>query len=120
MKHRPIVVFIIAVLLFINGILTILNGYRFDANIVVMIMGAVALLLSVGMWMLWPWALVGTILLQVIAIGYAIYDWFTGGPIDFLAMILGAIILIYLLRSETRQAFTHKVPTSVENISQEL
>lgn len=116
MKQRPVVVSIIAVLLLINGILTLANGLRFDAPIVVMIFGAIALVLSVGMWMLWPWAWAGTILLQVIAIGYAFYDWFTGGPIDFLAMILGVIVLIYLLRSETRQVFFHKEQTSTENM----
>ena len=115
MNQRPVVVSIIAILLLINGILTLVNGYRFEAPLVVMISGAVALLLSVGMWMLWPWAWAGTILLQVVAIGYALYDWFTGGPIDFLAMILGAIVLIYLLRSETRQAFFIKQPISAEN-----
>jgi membrane-bound ClpP family serine protease len=115
MKKRPVVVSIIAVLLLINGILTLVNGYRFDAHMVVMILGAVALVLSLGMWMLWPWAWVGTVLLQIIAIGYALYDWFTGGPIDFLAMILGVIVLIYLLRSETRRYFFQKQPASADS-----
>lgn len=117
MNQRPVVVSIIAVLLLINGILTLVNGYRFQANFLVMILGVVALVLSLGMWKLWPWAWAGTILLQVIAIGYALYDWFTGGPIDFLAMILGAIVLIYLLRSETRQVFFQKPSASVEDTS---
>lgn len=115
MKKRPVVVSIIAVLLLINGILTLVNGYRFDAHMVVMILGAVALVLSLGMWMLWPWAWVGTVLLQIIAIGYALYDWFTGGPIDFLAMILGVIVLIYLLRSETRRYFFQDRTASVDS-----
>lgn len=115
MKKRPVVVSIIAVLLLINGILTLVNGYRFDAHMVVMILGAVALVLSLGMWMLWPWAWVGTVLLQIIAIGYALYDWFTGGPIDFLAMILGVIVLIYLLRSETRSYFFQDRTASVDS-----
>ncbi len=117
MKQRPIVISIIAVLLLINGILTLANGFRFDAHFVTMGLGAVALLLSVGMWMLWPWAWAGTILLQLIAIGYALYDWFTGGPIDFLAMILGAIVLLYLLRSETREVFFNTKTTSTESAS---
>lgn len=49
MKQRPVVVSFIAVLLLINGILTLVNGYRFDAPFMVMIFGAVALVLSVGM-----------------------------------------------------------------------
>jgi uncharacterized membrane protein len=115
MKERPIVVSIIAVLLFINGILTLVNGFRFDAHFVVWVFGAVALVLSVGMWMVQPWAWAGTILLQLIAIGYAFYDWFTGGPIDFLAMILGVIILLYLFRGETRQVFFNKKASSAES-----
>ena len=117
MNKRPVVVSIIAVLLLINGILTLINGYRFQVNIVIMVLGVVALVLSLGMWKLWPWAWAGTILLQVIAIGYALYDWFTGGPIDFLAMILGALVLIYLLRSETRQVFFQESPAAAENSS---
>ena len=115
MSQRPVVVSIIAVLLLINGILTLINGYRFQANFVVMFLGVVALVLSLGMWKLWPWAWAGTILLQVVAIGYALYDWFTGGPIDFLAMMLGAIVLIYLLRSETRQVFFQKQSASAKD-----
>ncbi len=115
MSQRPVVVSIIAVLLLINGILTLINGYRFQANFVVMVLGVVALVLSLGMWKLWPWAWAGTILLQVVAIGYALYDWFTGGPIDFLAMMLGAIVLIYLLRSETRQVFFQKQSASAKD-----
>jgi uncharacterized membrane protein len=115
MSQRPVVVSIIAVLLLINGILTLINGYRFQVNFVVMVLGVVALVLSLGMWKLWPWAWVGTILLQVVAIGYALYDWFTGGPIDFLAMMLGAIVLIYLLRSETRQVFFQKQSASAKD-----
>ena len=115
MNNRPIVVSIIAALLAINGILTLINGYRFEAHTIVMISGAVALILSVGMWMLWPWAWAGTILLQVVAIGYALYDWFANGHIDFLAMIMGAIVLMYLLRSETRQVFFQKQLASVDS-----
>lgn len=117
MNQRPVGIPIIAVLLLINGILTLVNRYRFQAHIVVIVLGVVALGLSLGVWKLWSWAWAGTILLQLIAIGYALYDWLTGGPIDFLAMILGAIVLFYLLRRETRQVFLHKQPISVENSS---
>jgi hypothetical protein len=115
MNKRPGVVSSIALLLLINGILTLINGYRFDANITVMLLGAAALLLSAGMWMLWPWALIGTIILQLIAISYALYDWFTCGPIDFLAMLLGVIIQVYLLGSETCQTFFNKRPIKIAN-----
>ncbi len=104
-KQRPVVVSILAVILFFNGILTIINGLSFEANPIVLVMGGVAILLSVGLLMLWSWAWVGTILLQIVAVGFAIYDWFTGGPIDVLAIGLGVIIILYLLRSEIRAVF---------------
>ena len=50
MNKRPVVVSIIAVLLLINGILTLINGYRFQVNIVVMVLGVVARGFSMGMW----------------------------------------------------------------------
>lgn len=105
MKQRPIPVVIIAALLLFNGILTLVSGLRFNAHPVVLIFGLAALLLSVGMWQMWSWAWIGTVLLQAAAVGYALYDWFTGGPIDFLAMMLAALVLYYLLRADTRALF---------------
>jgi len=40
--------------------MTIINGLSFEAGPVVLVFGGVALLLSVGLWMLWSWAWVGT------------------------------------------------------------
>ncbi len=104
-KQRPVVVSILAVMLALNGILTIINGLSFAAGPVVLALGVLAILLSIGLWLLWSWAWLGTLLLQVIAVGFAIYDWFTGGPIDVIGMGLGVIIIIYLLRSEIRAIF---------------
>ena len=105
MNQRPVPIIIIAALLLINGLLTLATGLRFDAHPIVLILGATALLLSVGMWQMWSWAWIGTVLLQLAAIGYALYDWVTGGPIDFLAMMLAALVLYYLLRADTRALF---------------
>ncbi len=116
MNKRPIVISIIAVLLLINGILTLINAYRFQARPVVPSLGVVALLLSVGLWQLRSWAWAGTILLQLVAIGFAIYDWFTDGPIDFLAMIMGVLILLYFLRANTRNLFFRSGSESGEPI----
>lgn len=96
---------VIAVLLLLNGVLTIVNGLRFEANPIFLALGAFAIVLSVGLWLLWSWAWWGTILLQVAALGFAFYDWFTGGPIDFLAMFLGAGIILYMVQAGTRAAF---------------
>ena len=117
MNKRPVVISVIAIIMLLNGILTLVNGYRFQAHPVVLALGVLALLLSVGLWMLWSWAWVGTLLLQFAAIGYALYDWFTGGPIDFLAMIIGAIVIIYLMREETRSAFFNRQSLPVDNSS---
>jgi hypothetical protein len=116
MKKRPVVISIIAILMLLNGVLTLINGYRFQVHPLVMVLGVIALVLSVGLWMLWPWAWVGTLLLQIAAIGYALYDWFTGGPIDFLAMIIGVIVIIYLLREETRSVFFNRQGTPADNV----
>lgn len=105
MKERPILVMVIAALLLLNGILTIANSLRFDANPVFLGFGVAAILLSVGLWQLWSWAWWGTVLMQVAALGFAFYDWFTGGPIDFLAIFLGAGIILYMLAQGTRAAF---------------
>ena len=64
-----------------------------------------AILLSLGLWKLWSWAWTGTIVLQFIAAGFALYDWFTGVGIDFLAIAIAIFIVLYLLRSEVRAAF---------------
>jgi hypothetical protein len=88
-KKRPVVIIILAIVLLLNGIMTIIEGLNFAANPIVLGLGGVALLLSLGLWMLWAWAWVGTMLLQIGAIGFAFYDWFTGGPIDVLGMGLG-------------------------------
>ena len=43
--------------------------------------------------------------LQIVAIKFALYDWFTGGLIDVLAIGLGVITIFYLLHSEFRAIF---------------
>lgn len=107
-NQRPMVVSILAVLMFLNGIMTIINGLSFEAQPLVLVMGGIALMLSVGLWMLWAWAWVGTILLQLVAVGFAFYDWFSGGPIDVLGIGLGVVIIIYLLHSEVKAVFFAK------------
>lgn len=105
MKQRPILVMVIAALLLLNGILTLANSMRFELSPVFWVFGIVAIVLSIGVWQLWSWAWWGTILLQVAALGFAFYDWFTGGPIDFLAIFLGAGVIAYMLQAGTRAAF---------------
>ncbi len=117
MKQRPVVISVIAGLLLLNGVITLATGYRLGAPIVVMLFGAAALVLSAGMWKMWAWAWIGTVLLQVAAIGFALYEWYTGGIIDFLAMILGAIVLLYLFRAETRALFFGEESPSTESAS---
>lgn len=103
--QRPVVVSILAVIMALNGILTLINGLSFQAGPLVIAMGAIAILLSLGLWQLWSWAWIGTIVLQFIAVGFALYDWITGVGIDFLAIAIGIFVVLYLLRSEVRAAF---------------
>ena len=104
-NQRPIIVSILAVVMALNGILTIINGLTFQAGPLVITIGVVAILLSLGLWRLWSWAWIGTILLQIIAIGFALYEWITGVGIDFLAIGIGLFVVFYMLRSEIRAAF---------------
>ncbi len=106
MGKRPILVTIISALLLLNGILTIVNTLRFDANPTFLGLGAFAVILSLGLWQLWSWAWWGTILLQLVALGFAFYDWFTGGPIDYLAIFIGVGVILYMLQAGTRAAFS--------------
>ena len=103
--QRPVVVMVIAVALFLNGIITLATGLMVEAGPFVLASGAVALLLSLGLWKLWSWAWFGTILLQIVALGVAIYYWYTLGSINFWSIGIAVIIILYLLRSEIRAAF---------------
>ncbi|UCC51641.1 MAG: hypothetical protein JSV68_21455 [Anaerolineaceae bacterium] len=103
--QRPVVISILAVVMALNGILTLINGLSFQAGPLVIAMGAIAILLSLGLWQLWSWAWIGTIVLQFIAVGFALYHWITGVGIDFLAIAIGIFVVLYLLRSEVRAAF---------------
>jgi uncharacterized membrane protein (DUF2068 family) len=103
--QRPVVVMVIAVALFLNGIITLVTGLMFAASPIVLVSGTVALILSLGLWKLWSWAWFGTILLQLIALGFAFYYWYTLGSINFWSIGIAIIIILYLLRSEIRAAF---------------
>ena len=104
-NQRPVVVSIIAAAMLLNGIITIANGLAFQAGPTVLASGVVALLLSLGLWKLWSWAWIGTILLQIVALGVAIYDWVTLGSINFWSIGIAILIILYLLRSEIRATF---------------
>jgi len=95
--QRPVVVSIIAIALLLNGIVTVVTGLMFEADSIVLTSGAAALLLSVGLWKLWSWAWIGTILLQIVALGVAFYYWYTLGSINFWSIGIAIIIILYLL-----------------------
>lgn len=120
-KKRPIGVSIIAVLMLVNGILTLINGIGFQAGTVVIIFGAVAILLSIGLWFLMPLAWIGTILLQVAALGYALYDWLIvkGPEIDVIGIALAVMIIFYMLSKEVLIAFGRRAPDP-EPIGEEI
>jgi len=103
--QRPVVVMVIVVALFLNGIITLATGLMVGAGPFVLVSGAVALLLSLGLWKLWSWAWFGTILLQIIALGFAFYYWYTLGSINFWSIGIAIIIILYLMRSEIRAVF---------------
>lgn len=112
-KERPIVISILAVIMVLVGIMDIILGFQFGADIWVIGYGVIAIVLSLGLWFLWPWAWVGLILMQIFAVSYAIYDWAANGEIDFLAIFFGIFIILYMLRKEIRVVFfpAKNIPT---------
>lgn len=96
MKERPIGVMILAVLIAVNGLLTIVGSWLIG-DMIGLGIGVLALVLSVGLWFLQGWAWVGALLLQLYSIGDMLYVWFTGGPVDYPTLITGGIIIVYLL-----------------------
>jgi hypothetical protein len=104
-NERAVVVSIIAVAMLLNGLVTVVTGFLVEAGLYVIASGAAALLLSLGLWKLWSWAWVGTILLQAIALGVAIYYWYTLGSINFWAIGIAILIILYLVQPAIRAAF---------------
>lgn len=104
-RQRPVVVSIIAVAMLLNGVVTLVTGLLYDAQPYVLVLGAVALLLSAGLWKLWAWAWAGTILLQLVALAFAFYDWYALASIDFWAIGMAILIIAYLLQLERRSLF---------------
>jgi len=104
-KERPIVISVLAVIMALVGIMNTILGLQFEAHIWVLGYGIIAVVLSLGLWFQWSWAWFGLILLQIFAVGYAIYDWVANGEIDYLAIFFGIFIILYMYRKETRAAF---------------
>ena len=111
-KKRPIGISIIAVLMLLNGILTLINGVGFQAGTVVIVFGAAAILLGIGLWFLLSIAWIGTILLQVATLGYALYDWLIvqGPEIDVIGIALAVLIIFYMFSKEVLIAFGRREP----------
>ncbi len=111
-KTRPIGISIIAVLMLVNGILTLINGVAFQAGTIVSVLGAAAILLGVGLWFLLQIAWIGTILLQVATLGYALYDWLIvqGPEIDVIGIALAVLIIFYMFSKEVLIAFGRREP----------
>lgn len=106
--QRPVVVSIIAVAMLLNGIVTLVTGILYSAQPYVLALGAVAVLLSVGLWKLWAWAWAGTILMQLVALAFAFYDWYTVPSIDFWAIGMAVVIIVYLVQPEKRYLFLNR------------
>lgn len=66
--------------------------------------GAVGLILSVGLWRLRRWAWVATMLWAGINMAQALYGYFWGTP-QFIAMALSVVIVLYLNQRDVQLAF---------------
>lgn len=66
--------------------------------------GAVGLIVSLGLWRLQRWAWVATILWAGVNMGQALYGYFWGSP-QYIAMALSVVIVLYLNQREVQLAF---------------
>lgn len=66
--------------------------------------GAVGLIVSIGLWRLQRWAWVATMLWAGINMGQALYSYFWGTP-QYIAMALSVVIVLYLNQREVQLAF---------------
>lgn len=66
--------------------------------------GAVGLILSVGLWWLQRWAWVATVLWAGVNMAQALYGYFWGTP-QYTAMALSVVIVLYLNQRDVQLAF---------------
>jgi len=107
-RSRPLGITIIAIILGIQGILSIIAGIfsltAAGANpafaivgIITLILGILYLILAWGLWTLQPWAFWGVVVLEVIALINGIFALSQGNTgTGLLNIVISLIILIYL------------------------
>lgn len=111
-EHRPFGVVLIAILLALNGILSIIAGiaalgFVAGAGIVEIIFGLVLLYVAYGMWSLQSWAWLSTLILEGINALFAVIS-LIAAPASigaWISLIIAAIIIYYLTRPEVHEAF---------------
>jgi hypothetical protein len=119
--QRPIGVTIIAIIMFIQGILLLIGGILAFFGIFVpgvggvfAIVGIITILLGLfilyfasSLWTLRPWAFWATVIIEVINVVFGLIALFSGRElVNIFGLILSAIILIYFLAdSNVRAAF---------------
>lgn len=116
-RSRPVGITILAILLFISGVLTVLGSLlSFGATasnsglltlvIINLILGIAELVLGWGLWTLRPWAFWATVILEVINLLLGIFALIQGNasPTVWVSIILAAIILIYLFADRNVRA----------------
>lgn len=113
--ERPVGVTLIAFLLALNGIVALLGAIGVFGPtpggtvglILGLLFGLALLYLAYGLWTLQPWAWLTTLLIQGINAVFALITAFAapGAITAWISLVLAAVIIFYLTRSEVREAF---------------
>lgn len=115
---RPFGVTVIATAMVANAVFAAVRTYFYDQSfnfdeLVTLdfyfelagpFVGAVGLIVSVGLWWLQRWAWVATMLWAGINMAQALYGYFWGTP-QYIAMALSVVIVLYLNQRDVQLAF---------------
>jgi hypothetical protein len=114
--RRPTGVTIIAILLWIVGVLNIISGFAVmddlstGAGLVQIAIGAAAVVFGVGCWQLQRWARTGTMVLMALNALSIIVIWIQYGDRIIVSrvifpLIINVVVILYLMQSEVKAAF---------------
>ncbi len=109
-KSRPIGVTIVAILMIISGILFLVGGTGLvvfipPIGVPLIIIGIANLVLAWGLFKGKGWAWIITVILAIISVILSIVSIASGGRTNIISLIISAVILYYMYRTEVKSYF---------------
>jgi hypothetical protein len=114
--QRPTGVSIIAILLWLTGVLNVISGFGVMddistvAGLIQIVIGAAAIVFGIGCWQLRRWAWLGTIVLMGLNALSIIVIWIQYGDQIVVSriiwpLIINGVVIVYLLQPDVKAAF---------------